>query len=134
MGRIKDKLVADKLDAIELIKSAMEDASDELLLKLENLGCSFSVDSTCINCDLIGDFNTLKKVWACLRSHGLVPDKRIESIKISSFTTFWRYPPKGIFKEKAILYFNFSSTVCTMKIVGTKKVTIEKPVYELTCE
>lgn len=97
-----------------------------LFRRLEELDIepSFSLADGDINLTFTGDGSRLSEVWKALREAGYKPDNRPKKGD-STFYTHWRL------EDCAIIWLNFSSSVCRRVKVGTKMV--EQDVFEVQC-
>lgn len=97
-----------------------------LFRRLEELDIDvkFSLREGDIDLSFTGDGARLGEVWSALRHAGYLPDNRPTKGE-AVFCTHWRQ--EGF----AILWMNFSSSVCRRVKVGTKMV--EQDVYEVQC-
>jgi hypothetical protein len=80
-----------------------------------------------IDLSVSGTAAELKECFRAFRKLGYEPNDRVEDPKFTSFNTVFTHPEK-----KVRFWLFFSSTVCTLKKVGTKMV--EQAVYETVCE
>ena len=92
---------------------------EEYLIRINLDGVS------CVDISIAGDHHVMNGAWGALRKLGYECSDRPEE-KVTGFTG-WFYK-----SEWPTIWFNFNSTVCTRKKVGTKM--IEQDVYEVVCE
>lgn len=122
------KMLTDKIyEKASKQASAVEAVGDEIFNALQALGIEAAAGDSYVYVGFTGDFSLFKRVWALLRSHGWTTDKKVTETKFSDFCTFWNSPDG----EKQKLFFNYTSSVCVRKKVGTKMV--EEIIYEIEC-
>lgn len=122
------KMLTDKIyEKASKQANAVETVGDAVFNALQALGIEASAGDSYVYVGFTGDFSLFKRVWALLRSHGWTPDKKVTETKFSDFCTFWGSPDG----EKQKLFFNYTSSVCFRKKVGTRMV--EEIIYEIEC-
>ena len=110
-------------ETISAIRHALEEVSNINVTKFQ----LDDINPNELSITFAGDFSTFKNVWAILRKQGFEPSSHAPHEKFSSYCDWWK-------KEGTELqiWFNYSSTVCKMKVIGKEMVEVSK--YELVCE
>lgn len=106
---------------------------DALVTDMEAIGVEVTY-ATSLDFRFTGTKDTLTEVIRVLRRHGYDSTDRPSTEPFATYSAFWhKYDEeKRMDPNYLSVWVWFTSSVCTMKQVGTK--TQEVPVYEVVCE
>ena len=97
------------------------------LIVVEKYIINLNIDGcTSLDLSIAGDHHVMNGVWGALRKLGYEASSRPEEKKIASYSCWFTKT------DWPRIWFQFSSTKCTRKKIGTKMV--EQPIYETVCE
>lgn len=100
----------------------------DALEAIEGVEIGFANTSMPIMVMASGDSQTLVKVWRILRSIGYTTSAERPKSNQAEYTAAFKHVSR---EDLSWIFLLFTSTVCTVKLVGTRMV--EQPIYETHC-